>query len=498
MSNTLLLGPILGFEQGGYYTVCLLTDRTHVQPPQLELSSRAPLAFTRVMDTPTGIAWRAEAQIATNAAQSQPIRYRVIAAVDGQPMSGAAGLNAWTFYVPKTGERARLAYASCNGFSSAKLARDTPEPYALWSRMKSEHDIAPFGLLLLGGDQLYADSIWALPDLVDWAEKKQPDMVAHVPDDALLAEFDAFYDRLYQRNWRKPEMALMLASIPSVMMWDDHDIFDGWGSHDEPLQSCPVYRAIYDAARKYFQLWQIRTRANRSLHVPAAAHFALALDYADFRILVTDGRSDRTVAQVMAPEQHLAVEKFLAALPEDNRPVLAMSAIPVVYRSFTAIEKIQNAVPGTDEGTDDVRDHWMASRHRDERTRLMLALVACKAPVWLLSGDVHVGALGEIFDTVTRKSVYQIVSTGIVHPPPSWFAWQSLVLATGDRDEEIPGTNIVTGMLTPPNGDRFLRDRNFAILQRDPDDRGGKLRVTWICEDEETDPNLRSRPTFFA
>lgn len=51
-------------------------------------------------------------------------------------------------------------------------------------------------------------------------------------------QLDRFYDELYQRCWSKPDMSLMLATIPSVMMWDDHDIFDGWGSYPDALQQC--------------------------------------------------------------------------------------------------------------------------------------------------------------------------------------------------------------------------------------------------------------------
>lgn len=25
-------------------------------------------------------------------------------------------------------------------------------------------------------------------------------------------------------------------------MWDDHDIWDGWGSYPEPIQACPVFQ----------------------------------------------------------------------------------------------------------------------------------------------------------------------------------------------------------------------------------------------------------------
>ena len=35
-----------------------------------------------------------------------------------------------------------------------------------------------------------------------------------------------------------------MSSIPNVMMWDDHDIFDGFGSYDKELQTCPVFKVI--------------------------------------------------------------------------------------------------------------------------------------------------------------------------------------------------------------------------------------------------------------
>ena len=57
----------------------------------------------------------------------------------------------------------------------------------------------------------------------------------------------------------------MLATIPSIMMWDDHDIFDGWGSYPEDLQTCDVYPEIYKAAVRHFRLFQLRSTRNVTL-----------------------------------------------------------------------------------------------------------------------------------------------------------------------------------------------------------------------------------------
>src|SRR5205085_5513214 len=91
------------------------------------------------------------------------------------------GRSKWRFYVPGDTEQPRIAYVSCNGFSSAKLARDTDDPYALWRRLaQQQRDCSeipaqekPFSLMLMGGDQVYADEIWEsrrCPELQRWNE----------------------------------------------------------------------------------------------------------------------------------------------------------------------------------------------------------------------------------------------------------------------------------------------------------------------------------------
>jgi len=67
-----------------------------------------------------------------------------------------------------------------------------------------------------------------------------------------------FYFNLYCERWSQPEPARMLASIPTVMMWDDHDIFDGWGSYPEGVNKCDVYQGIFASARDNFRAFQMQ------------------------------------------------------------------------------------------------------------------------------------------------------------------------------------------------------------------------------------------------
>ena len=54
------------------------------------------------------------------------------------------------------------------------------------------------------------------------------------------------------------------------MMWDDHDIFDGWGSYSDEEQASPVFQTIFDAARAAFIKFQLMWRRDRLGLAPAA------------------------------------------------------------------------------------------------------------------------------------------------------------------------------------------------------------------------------------
>ena len=86
-------------------------------------------------------------------------------------------------------------------------------------------------------------------------------------------------------------MSLIFASIPSVMMWDEHDIFDGWGSYPEDIQKCDVYKNIFSTAKKYFENFQIRTIHNGSFINPGAGHYSMAFKYREYNLLADDSPS---------------------------------------------------------------------------------------------------------------------------------------------------------------------------------------------------------------
>lgn len=56
------------------------------------------------------------------------------------------------------------------------------------------------------------------------------------------AQATAFYLRNYLESFTQPDVSTAYASIPGVNVWDDHDIWDGFGSYDVELQQCAVFK----------------------------------------------------------------------------------------------------------------------------------------------------------------------------------------------------------------------------------------------------------------
>nr|WP_046469862.1 alkaline phosphatase D family protein [Allosalinactinospora lopnorensis] len=85
-------------------------------------------------------------------------------------------------------------------------------------------------LLLLIGDQVYADELQPgmkrfLRENRARAEAKGE---AHPPEDEVVF-FDE-YAELYRRAWSDPDVRWLLSTVPTLMLFDDHDIRDDWNT----------------------------------------------------------------------------------------------------------------------------------------------------------------------------------------------------------------------------------------------------------------------------
>ncbi len=505
------LGPILQFlgQQGSTWGVSVLvvTDATD-PPPAMQFGAGAVLQPPLSVPVPGCAmrAWRVDVALPLGAAGT-PVNY----SVNGTPHQ---------LHLPAVHAAPNMAYVSCNGFSDLRAKKSLPHPQAQWSRLQRLHEeidrvqdtrFGPLHLLLMGGDQVYSDGMWStVPALIDWCKLPWAARLQAPFTPALKRALQAYFSRLYLENWSQPEVAQLLASVPSVMVWDDHDIMDGWGSHPAQLHHCPVFQGIFSVARESFELFQRQMMGAPSpatLH--GQAHHNSAYRIGSLGLLVLDMRSERcprsgdtqATGGTLKPEQVLsetswrAVYQWLdeqATAGGSMKHLLVMSSIPVVHPSFELLEKLLGVFPGQQQLEDDLRDHWTSPPHKAERLRLVHRLLQASengTRVTILSGDVHVAAVGVIESDRTASAnnnaqvITQLTSSGVVHPPPPGVALYFLEQAC-QRVETIDRG--ITGSMHefPTTRHRMIGCRNFMTLQPDAPSAGERLWVNWWAEGE--------------
>lgn len=393
----------------------------------------------------------------------------------------------WYVTVPARGQRPRIAYVACDGaedeaeaFKGSGLARNTH-----WAHLNGRHRQQPFHLLVHGGDQLYADSLWHhAPALEAWAAKPRREKLTHPLTATMRIEADDYYFDLYLRHWRQPEVAAMLAAVPAIMTWDDHDIFDGWGSHRPDLLACPVFQGVFAAARRHFALFQLGMAPDRPAEAvwgAALGNFCQGHRIGDVGLLTLDLRSERTPDQVLSDATWQALPGWLERFA-GCRHLLVLSSVPLVFVNLNALEQLINVWPGQARFEDDLRDQWRSYAHEAEWVRLLRLLGDLSArhrcQVTVLSGEIHLGAAGVVRGP--GHTLWQLISSGIVHPPPPALYVEVLERLARGEDRIRDG---LSQELLPfaETGRRFIRARNWLSLEFD---EAGFLIARWHVEGE--------------
>jgi hypothetical protein len=125
-----------------------------------------------------------------------------------------------------TDQPVRLVFGSCRETTQhatpRKLPPDAMDAYS--RRLMAGAETAP-DLLVLLGDQVYADI--PSPAVKRFLHGKR-DLNHHHPENQVVS-YDE-YTQLYHESWRDPEIRWLYATVPSVMIFDDHEIIDDWNS----------------------------------------------------------------------------------------------------------------------------------------------------------------------------------------------------------------------------------------------------------------------------
>ncbi len=383
----------------------------------------------------------------------------------------------------------RVAFVSCNGQEAGDRGRDPAERNAMWRRLAREHADAPFNLLLHGGDQIYADEVLdAHPLIRRWADGETVRPTQAELDELAGALRRAFFAR-YIGVLGEEESSSLMSRIPSLAVWDDHDICDGWGSMPAAKLDAPIGQLLFEIAREFYLVFQFGSAPDdlpECMIDQTGTSLTWHVKLPGLHLIAPDLRSERRWDRVMGEEGWRAFDLAMAQV--DTGRVLLLSSVPGLGPRLSWVETALNLLPNMHKYEDDLRDQWQSRAHRIEWKRFLERLAQVhdnpETPVTLLSGEIHL-ATRATFDTAPAP-MHQLVASGISHPAPTIAYALALDLLARFGETPVPGKPIRLHPL-PSKTSIYTSQRNYLVLER----RSDEWKACWELERDGRTPPLR-------
>jgi PhoD-like phosphatase len=345
------------------------------------------------------------------------------------------------------GHHVRLVFGSCRVGAPEELPYTLSsgehelgvEVDALWAYSRSlQQGLAewPDALVLLG-DQVYADEV--PPETAEFIRSRRGD------DDASLDEIADFeeYTHLYRESWSNPDIRWLLSTVPSTMIFDDHEVHDDWNISEawvEEMRATPWWRERITGALMAYFLYQhlgnlspaelsaesfvrelqgdddggprLRERARHWDEDRASSRWTYHRDFAGSRLLVLDSRAARIVVEgrrlMMAQDEwdwivehahggfdHLVIASSLPAfLPPGIHHLEAWNEAICDGAWGSLIQRVGERLRRAVD-----LEHWAAYQLSFRRLVDLLCSVSSRdspASITILSGDVHTTYIADI------------------------------------------------------------------------------------------------------
>ncbi|MET7936961.1 alkaline phosphatase D family protein [Streptomyces sp. NPDC005322] len=348
------------------------------------------------------------------------------------------------------GAPVRVAFGSCRWAAPPSDASHDPVgPDALdtlASTLAHTPDSPRPDVLVLLGDQVYADETSA--ETRRWLATRRD---LSDPPGGQVADYEE-YTRLYYESWLDPEVRWLLSTVPSCMIFDDHDVIDDWNTSEawlRRMRATPWWRKRIMSGLMSYWVYQhlgnlspaelaadelyaamreasegdgdgteaLREFASRAEADPAYTRWSYRRDFGRTRLLMVDTRAARVLdegARAMLHDKELAWvrEQALEGTSEGRYDHLLLgTSLPWLLPHFVHdVEQWNASVCGGRRGArwgrigEDLRqrgdlEHWAAFPDSfDELTDLIAEVGGASgapATISVLSGDVHHAYIAE-------------------------------------------------------------------------------------------------------
>lgn len=282
--------------------------------------------------------------------------------------------------------------------------------------------------LLLCGDQVYADK----PNGLSLFDPAYFRTVAPPGRASLLectaGEVRALYQGRHRSFWGLPELQALQSRLPTLMVLDDHDVVDNFGSF--PEHGSPAWAAFRLGVRQAIHDYQHLRVAPRTGAPPPS--FAFPVEWGGVGVFTLDLRSERQAEgppRILGPGQWEALDAWLTA-HRDAEAVFLVCSVPIAYLPARATAALSRVLPGHD----DVTDRWSHPQFLADRDRLLRRLLQHQREAQpgqrlvLLGGDVHVGYVHCLtWEGTDLPPIYQLTSSALSNQSP-WVALKAASL----------------------------------------------------------------------
>jgi len=365
-------------------------------------------------------------------------------------------------------------------FGSCRVSRPDSPPYtlgpdahelgvgvdalcALATRLRREVAGRRPHLLLLLGDQVYADEV--PPDTADFIRGRRD---VRRPPGLEVADFSE-YARMYREAWANPPLRWLLSTLPTAMIFDDHDVRDDWNTSAAwfaKMQAEPWWADRIAGALSTYWIYQhlgnlkpdelardplleaVRAAEDAGLLL---AEFALATDcagggglwsfardLAGIRLVVLDGRQGRILAEGHREMFDEAEWRWLTeqTTGQFDHLVLATTLPVLLPRTLHYLEAFSEPICAGALGETARRggewlrqafdlEHWAAFESSFRRLLALSREVGAgrlgspPASIVFLGGDIHQGYLAVARYPAAagvRSAVYQAVCSPFRNP----------------------------------------------------------------------------------
>ena len=294
---------------------------------------------------------------------------------------------------------------------------------------------------LLVGDQVYAD---------DWENQILNEISEEGRRRLYLSAYKKFWSNIHYRR--------VLCSLPAMMMWDDHDITDGWGSTENSFvdgsdQFKPEWKRLFGTASTAFRYMQ----ASRNPEPLSANGFDCCFRLGKLGFVLLDLRTHRNLKQrkLFDPDQLRSIKEWVTANKSQIDTIFFIS--PVVFshgspviEDFTAtiwpfvMDTIDNIAESWSWGEglqtkfsktlgdirDDIRDSWGAEPNAIEAETILKYMFDVQNDgerplnVVVLSGDIHTSGYASIYSNAfthrNASSIPHVTSSSVSYSPFNW------------------------------------------------------------------------------